>query len=64
MSKVVKRAGYGEELLEGLSRDPTRRFGRGFGVIQLRTMRQFYTAHPLIDKNQSVIEISHPSISD
>ncbi|MFO1514861.1 MAG: PDDEXK nuclease domain-containing protein [Verrucomicrobiota bacterium] len=50
-----KRAGYGEELLEGLSRDLTRRFGRGFGVIQLRTMRQFYTAHPLTDKIQSVI---------
>jgi predicted nuclease of restriction endonuclease-like (RecB) superfamily len=50
-----KRAGYGEELLEGLSRDLTRRFGRGFGVIQLRTMRQFYTTHPLTDKIQSEI---------
>lgn len=50
-----KRAGYGEELLEGLSRDLTRRFGRGFGVIQLRTMRQFYTTHPLTDEIQSLI---------
>ncbi|HEY3855253.1 MAG TPA: PDDEXK nuclease domain-containing protein [Verrucomicrobiae bacterium] len=50
-----KRAEYGEALLEELSRDLTRRFGRGFGVIQLRTMRQFYATHPLIDKTQSVI---------
>lgn len=40
-----KRAEYGEALLEGLSRDLTRRFGRGFGIVQLRTMRQFYSTH-------------------
>jgi len=51
----AKRAGYGEALLEGLSRDLTRRFGRGFGIIQLRTMRQFYATHALTDKIQSVI---------
>ncbi|MBK9137746.1 MAG: DUF1016 family protein [Verrucomicrobia bacterium] len=50
-----KRAGYGEALLEGLSRDLTRRFGRGFGIIQLRTMRQFYATHALTDQIQSVI---------
>jgi hypothetical protein len=50
-----KRAGYGEALLEGLSRDLTRRFGRGFGIIQLRTMRQFYATHALTDKIQSEI---------
>lgn len=50
-----KRAEYGEELLEGLSRDLTQRFGRGFGIIQLRTMRQFYATHPLPAKIQSVI---------
>jgi hypothetical protein len=37
-----KRAAYGEELIEGLSRDLSKKYGRGFGVIQLRTMRQFY----------------------
>lgn len=50
-----KRAEYGEELLEGLSRDLTKKFGRGFGIIQLRTMRQFYATHPLPAKIQSVI---------
>jgi len=41
-----KRAGYGEELIEGLSRDLSKKYGRGFGVIQLRTMRQFYLLYP------------------
>jgi len=50
-----KRAGYGEALLEGLSRDLTRRFGRGFGIIQLRTMRQFYATHARTDKIESVV---------
>lgn len=50
-----KRAGYGEALLEGLSRDLTRRFGRGFGIIQLRTMRQFYATHARTDIIESVV---------
>lgn len=50
-----KRAGYGEALLEGLSCDLTRRFGRGFGIIQLRTMRQFYATHALTENIQSVV---------
>jgi len=53
-----KRAEYGEELLEGLSRDLTKKFGRGFGIIQLRTMRQFYATHPLPGKIQSEIRES------
>lgn len=50
-----KRAGYGEELIEGLSRDLSKKYGRGFGVIQLRTMRQFYLIYPTPQKIQSVI---------
>ncbi len=50
-----KRAGYGEELIEGLSRDLTQKYGRGFGVIQLRTMRQFYQAYPRPEKIQTAI---------
>src|SRR5437763_2408402 len=37
-----ERAAYGEGVIERLSRDLAQKFGRGFGVIQLRTMRQFY----------------------
>lgn len=36
------RAQYGTQLLERLSLDLNKRFGRGFGVINLRTMRRFY----------------------
>jgi len=47
-----KRAGYGEELIEGLSHDLTKKYGRGFGVIQLRTMRQFYLLYSAPQKIQ------------
>ena len=40
------RAGYGEALLERLSGDLTERFGRGFSVDRLETMRLFYLTYP------------------
>ena len=40
------RAGYGEALIERLSCDLTRRFGRGFGGRNLRQMRSFHLAWP------------------
>lgn len=40
------RAGYGRRLLERLSADLTARFGRGFGVDSLESMRLFYLAWP------------------
>jgi hypothetical protein len=39
------RAGYGEELVERLSRDLSTRFGRGFGRRNLFQMRAFYLAY-------------------
>ena len=48
------RAAYGEQLLERLSADLTSRFGRGFGLIQIRVMRQFFLAYPAI--RQSAID--------
>jgi predicted nuclease of restriction endonuclease-like (RecB) superfamily len=50
-----KRAGYGEELIEGLSHDLSTKYGRGFGVIQLRTMRQFYLLYSTPEKIQAAI---------
>lgn len=41
-----RRAGYGDELLERLSVDLTRRLGRGFGVDNLENMRRFYLVLP------------------
>ena len=40
------RAGYGEALLEQLSADLTARFGRGFSVDNLETMRRFFNTYP------------------
>ena len=40
------RAEYKAGLLERLSRDLTSRFGRGFSVDNLETMRLFYKAYP------------------
>ncbi len=40
--KGEKRAGYGAELLEGLSAQLTEEFGRGFSVTNLKLMRQFF----------------------
>lgn len=54
-----RRAGYGEELLEHLSKDLSREFGRGFGLSQLKMARQFYFHYPSLKKHpiksQSVI---------
>ena len=40
------RAEYGEQLIEQLSADLTRQFGRGFGRANLWQMRAFYRAWP------------------
>ncbi len=40
------RAEYGQQLLKRLSADLTARFGRGFGVINLQQMRNFYLFWP------------------
>ena len=41
-----RRAEYGEQLIEQLSADLTRQFGRGFGRANLWQMRGFYRAWP------------------
>ena len=41
-----KRAEYGEELLERLSADLKKRYGRGFSRQNLQQMRQFYLLYP------------------
>src|SRR5262249_4150702 len=41
------RAGYGEQLLKRLSRDLSKRFGRGFSERNLEQMRAFYIGWPI-----------------
>jgi predicted nuclease of restriction endonuclease-like (RecB) superfamily len=42
-----ERAKYGQGLLESLSEDLTREFGRGFSIRNLRSMRMFYREWPI-----------------
>lgn len=49
----ARRAEYGEELIEQLSRRLTARFGRGFGRANLRQMRAFYLAYSEIRQTVS-----------
>lgn len=42
-----RRAGYGEQLIERLSLDLTRRFGRGFSRQNLQQMRSFFLTWPI-----------------
>ena len=47
MSRRAKdRAAYGTRLIERLSVDLTKRFGRGFGAVNLTQMRKFYQTWP------------------
>jgi hypothetical protein len=61
--KGQERATYGEELLQRLSADLTRRFGRGFSVQNLENMRLFYQAYAGKLKSQTVSGISATAIS-
>ena len=48
------RAEYGERLLERLASDLTARFGRGFGLSNLKHMKKFYLSYKERGKGQAV----------
>jgi predicted nuclease of restriction endonuclease-like (RecB) superfamily len=50
------RAKYGGALIQRLAADLSRRFGRGFGVVNLTQMRRFYLAWPLDSIVQTLSE--------
>ena len=50
------RAAYGARSVERLSADLTKRFGRGFGVVNLTQMRKFYQTWPTPEIVQTVSE--------
>ena len=52
--KGKKRAEYGEELIEKLSKDLTKSCGKGFGKSNLHNFRQFYLSYSHIQKFQTV----------
>jgi predicted nuclease of restriction endonuclease-like (RecB) superfamily len=45
--KGRRRAGYGEALLKNLAFDLTAKFGRGFGLANLKNIRKFYLTWPI-----------------
>ncbi len=50
-----RRAEYGKAMLKRLSSDLTGRFGRGFGVDSLESMRMFYLCYPPERISESLI---------
>lgn len=52
--KGKERASYGETLLKRLSDDLVKRFGRGFGLSNLKQIRKFYIVYKDIVKSQTV----------
>jgi predicted nuclease of restriction endonuclease-like (RecB) superfamily len=53
-----RRADYGTRLIERLSVDLSKRFGRGFGVVNLTQMRKLYQLWPMPQIVQTVSEES------
>ena len=53
------RAGYGKKLLEYLSEQLTKEFGKGFTVANLKNMRQFYRTFPIRQTLSSELSWSH-----
>ncbi len=58
-----ERAIYGEDLLARLSRDLTKRFGRGYSVDNLERARKFYLAFPADNKSAMALRIIRPADS-
>lgn len=52
-----KRAGYGQALLRGLSRDLAAEYGSGFSVSALQYMRAFFLAYPVLLENQHAVRV-------
>jgi len=44
--KGKKRTKYGEYLIQKLSQDLTKKFGKGFDIANIKNIRQFYLTYP------------------
>ena len=53
------RAAYGKQLLQYLSDELTREFGKGFDVSNLRNMRRFYSTFPIRDALRPELSWTH-----
>lgn len=57
--KGEERAGYGEALLDGLSKKLTKEYGKGFSNRNLRHIRQFYRTFPKWNAVRSKLSWTH-----
>lgn len=48
------RAGYGHEMIKGLSKELSNDFGKGFSIANLKNFRQFYVTFPDGSKSYAV----------
>jgi hypothetical protein len=53
------RAAYGKQQLQTISQQLTEQFSKGFDVVNLRNMRQFYLTYPIRDALRSELSWSH-----
>lgn len=53
------RAAYGKEILENISNELTKEFGKGFSVANLKNMRQFYLTFSKRQTVSSEFELSY-----
>jgi predicted nuclease of restriction endonuclease-like (RecB) superfamily len=51
------RAEYGKQLLKGLSKELTTKFGKGFSVVNLESMRKFYLTYSISDAVSRILQI-------
>lgn len=61
--KGKSRADYGKELIELLSRELTKEFGRGYSISNLKKIRQFYTIYSKDQIGQTVFIQSKDKMS-
>lgn len=61
--KGKQRAKYGEELLKRLSKDLSKKFGKGFSVDNLESMRKFYLSYPYFQKSETLSRKSIKSVT-
>lgn len=61
--KGKSRADYGKELLELLSKELTKEFGRGYSISNLKKIRQFYTIYSKDQIGQTVFIQSKDKLS-
>jgi predicted nuclease of restriction endonuclease-like (RecB) superfamily len=54
-----KRAKYGKQQLQHISKELTKEFGKGFDVSNLRNMRRFYIAFPIQETVSPKLSWSH-----